>query len=118
MTLWDSYQDIRTKHVAESIIHRDAKLRDLRECVSQLEGEFNSNFDKLTLLCRAMWSLIEEKTDLTEEDLESKIRGLEVLDEELLEELGDLKQSCPQCSAAIPANMDKCQFCGHELPQT
>jgi hypothetical protein len=115
MTLWDSYQDIRTKHVAESIIHRDAKLRDLRECVSQLEGEFNSNFDKLTLLCRAMWSLIEENTDLTEEDLESKILELELLEGKLFEESEETVESCPSCNAAIPADMDRCQFCGHEL---
>lgn len=106
---------IRSKHVAESIIHRDAKVRELRECVSQLESEFNTNIEKLTLLCQAMWALIEETTDLTEEDLEDKILELEILRGDLFEEIEETAESCPQCNAAIPAAMDKCQFCGHEL---
>jgi hypothetical protein len=115
MTLWDSYQDVRSKHVAESIIHRDAKVRDLKEYVSQLESEFNSQLDRLTLLCRAMWSLIEENTDLTEGDLESRILELEIVEGKLLEEAEDTVEPCPSCHAAVPAGMDKCQFCGHEL---
>ena len=115
MTLWDSYQDVRSKHVAESIIHRDAKVRDLKECVSQLESEFNSNIEKLTLLCQAMWSLIEENTDLTEEDLENKILELEILRGDLFEEVEETAKTCPQCNAAVLPGTDKCQFCGHAL---
>ena len=118
MSLWDSYQELRVKHATEDIVPGNVRTSELGVSVGRLETELTSDVDGLTLLCQALWSLVEENTDLTLEDLESKIRGLEVLDEELLEELGDLKQSCPQCSAAIPANMDKCQFCGHELPQT
>ena len=85
------------------------------EFVSQLESDFNASFDTLTRLCQAMWSLIEENTDLTEKDLESRILELEILEGKLLEEVEDTVECCPSCNAAIPAGMDKCQFCSHEL---
>jgi hypothetical protein len=67
------------------------------------------------LVCQAIWSLVEESTDLSQADLDSRIEDLEAADRNLLEELERDRTSCPRCDAAIPANMDKCQFCGHEL---
>jgi hypothetical protein len=115
MSLWDSFQELRVKHATEYIVPEAVRTSELGVSVGRLETELTSDIDKLTVLCQALWSLVEENTDLTVEDLESKIHALEALDGELLEELGDLRQSCPRCSAAIPVNMDKCQFCGYEL---
>jgi len=115
MSLWDSFQELRVKHATEDIVPGAVRTSELGVSVGRLEAELTSDVDKLTILCQALWSLLEESTDLTLEDLESKVATLEALDEKLLEELGDLKQSCPRCNAAIPANMDKCQFCGYEL---
>jgi rRNA maturation endonuclease Nob1 len=103
------------KHEADSRIRRDAKVRDLKEYVDGLEAKLNSEIDKLSLLCQAMWSLTEENTDMTDEALESRILELEILDGKLLEEIEDIQKSCPRCNAAVPADMDKCQFCGHAL---
>jgi predicted Zn-ribbon and HTH transcriptional regulator len=115
MSIWDSYQELRVKHAIEDIVPANVRTSELGVSVGRLETELTSDVDKLTLLCQALWSLLEENTELTLEDLESKIHALEALDEKLLEELGDLKQSCPRCNAAIPVNMDKCQFCGYEV---
>jgi ribosomal protein L40E len=111
MSLWDSYQELRVKHATEDIVPGAVRTSELGVSVGRLEAALTSDVDKLTLLCQALWSLLEENMDLTLEDLESRIHALEAL----VEELGDSKQSCPRCRAAIPANMDKCQFCGYEL---
>ena len=115
MSIWDAFQEIRMRHVAANVIQRDAKVSNLADHVSSLEGEFNADLHKLASVCEAMWSLIEENTDLTQEDLESKIHELETLDGILLEEIEDSRKSCPRCNAAIPATRVKCQFCGYEL---
>ena len=115
MSLWDSFQELRVKHATEDIVPANVRTSELGVSVGRLETELTSDVDKLTILCQALWSLVEENTDLTLEDLESGIQALEAVDERLLVELGDLKQSCPRCNAAIPVNMDKCQFCGHEM---
>ena len=103
------------KHATEEIVPGAVRTSELGVSVGRLETELTSDVDKLTILCQALWSLVEGNTDLTLEDLETKIHALEAADEKVLEELGDLKQSCPRCSAAIPVNMTKCQFCGHEM---
>jgi hypothetical protein len=115
MSLWDSYQELRVKHATEDIVPEAVRTSELGVSVGRLEVALTSDVDKLTLVCQALWLLLEENTDLTEEDLESKIHELEVLDKKVLDEIDQARISCPRCSAAIPANMDKCQFCGHEL---
>jgi hypothetical protein len=115
MSLWDSFQELRVKHAIEDIVPGNARTSELGESVGRLETELTADIDKLTLVCQALWSLLEENTDVTVEDLESKIHDLEVLDKKVLDEIDQGRISCPRCNAAIPANMDKCQFCGHEL---
>ena len=115
MSLWDSYQELRVNHAIEDIVPGNVRTSELGISVGRLEAELAADIDKLTLVCQSLWSLVAENTDLTVEDLESKIHDLEVLDKKVLDELDQGKISCPRCSAAIPVNMDKCQFCGHEL---
>jgi ferredoxin len=103
------------RHVTEDIVPGAVRTTELGVSVGRLETALTSNIDRLTLVCQAIWSLVEESTDLTREDLESRIQELEAADEELLAQIEDARQTCPRCKAAIPANMTKCQFCGTEL---
>jgi hypothetical protein len=115
MSLWDSFQELRVNHALELIIPMNARTSELGESVGRLESALASDIDKLTLVCQALWSLLEENTDVTLEDLEGKLGELETQDKEVLDAIDQARTSCPRCNATIPANMDKCQFCGFEV---
>lgn len=44
-----------------------------RQAIFDLENRI----DKLTLICQSMWSLIQDKTDLTEADLVKRVTKLD-----------------------------------------
>ena len=133
MSVFDSYQDIRLENLSDGMIQRDAEVRRLTEHLKRLEDELTSETKRLALVCRAMWSLIEENTELTAKDLEARIDELamqqeeedlclgdlearidELAVQEKEEDLGleDLRIPCPHCGAVLPADRDTCQFCG------
>ena len=115
MSLWDSFQELRVSHATELIVPMNARTTELGVSVGRLESALKSDVDRLTLVCQALWSLLEENTDVTLKDLESRLGDLEALNGEVLDALDQSKASCPRCNATIPVNMDKCQFCGHVL---
>lgn len=116
MSLWGSHREPRMKQLEESMQQQEALLESLARQVHRLGGEVTSEVKKLTRLCQAMWSLLVENTDLTEEDLKTRIDEMARRDEE--EEamgLDELKLTCPHCGAVLPHDLDKCQFCGTPL---
>ncbi len=115
MSQWDSFQDLRMRHATEEIVPGAVRTSELGVSVGRLETALTAHVDRLTLVCQAIWTLVEESTGLTGEDLESRIQELVAADEEFLAQIEDARQTCPRCKAAIPANMTKCQFCGQEL---
>ena len=104
------------KHLAERMQERDALLESLAKHVNRVEGELTAEIKKLARLCEAMWSLVAENTDLTEEDLETRIAELAMREEEeKAMGLDELKLTCPHCGAVALDDLDKCQFCGKSL---
>lgn len=62
--------------------------------------------DQLNLICRALWSFLQERHQLTEEDLARRV--------EMLKQSGT--QTCPQCNHTIHYRNRKCFYCGYERP--
>jgi hypothetical protein len=82
---------------------------------AELIRELQCNLDRLALVCRAMWALLQESTDLTEEDLLEKLKEIDHQDGK---EDGGHKartRTCPQCSRPNKPNKTKCLYCGAEL---
>ena len=76
-------------------------IRDVRE-----------RLDHLALACMAMWSLLREKTDLTEEDLMERAKQIDLADgkEDGRLKLGVLK--CAQCERVMSHRHTRCLYCG------
>lgn len=70
--------------------------------------------DKLTLVCMAMWTLIQEKTDLTEEDLLDKVREIDLQDGEADGKLRKSISRCASCDRVMSPRHKRCMYCGAE----
>ena len=72
----------------------------------------DSRIDRLALVCEAMWSLIQECTDLTEKDLAQRVTDLDLKDGQLDGKFVKDIVNCDECGAAISHKYQRCLFCG------
>ena len=74
-------------------------------------GDVEESVERLTLICEAMWQLIEERTDLDMGDLERRIAELDESDGWRDRRRRRTASSC-ECGAMVPVAALSCYFCG------
>ena len=92
----------------------DAKLQ---KSLTQAYMPHAKHLDKLGLICQAMWTLIKDKTDLTDEDLMKMVTELDLKDGKLDGKYTKPPVDCPNCSAKICKKFNRCLFCGEEYTE-
>lgn len=79
----------------------------------------NDRLDKLSLICAAMWELLRQKTDLTEEDLMAKVQELDLADGVADGKVTKSKiQNCPGCNRVMSPRHKRCMYCGETIEKT
>jgi len=73
--------------------------------------------ERLTLVCMAMWSLIQDKTNLTEEDLKQRVQMLDQMDGEADGKASRGVSKCHKCDRTLSPRHQKCMYCGAERVQ-
>ena len=101
--LKDAARDV--KYDAETVARRTTE----ETCLP-----YAKRLDKLGLVCQAMWSLIQERTDLTERDLLDRVTELDWKDGVLDGKYTKPPVDCPQCGAKMSRKFNRCLFCGEE----
>lgn len=101
----DSYYSAQAANQAQAASSRatDAitRARDLQQKV-----------DQLVLACMAMWSLLKDKTGLTEQELIQKIQEIDLSDGRLDGKVRVNVATCPSCGRAMSRTHGRCLFCG------
>jgi len=64
--------------------------------------------DSLSLICRAMWSMLRDKYGLSEQELMERLRQIKEAD----------APACPSCGRIMNRNYNRCLYCGHEGENT
>jgi hypothetical protein len=81
----------------------DADLRYLEDRV-----------DRLSLICMAMWSLMRDKTDLTEEQLMERVKLIDLMDGEEDGKATRTVMQCTACNRPMNPRHKKCLYCGNQ----
>ena len=71
--------------------------------------------DRLVLVVTAMWSLLREKTNLSEQDLETRVREIDLRDGRLDGKVSRHPASCAKCGRALSPRHASCFYCGGEI---
>jgi hypothetical protein len=109
MSLWDVYQHMQLRGVrtAQHASDRDSLARDHRQ--EERIDEVDERVDRLLVLTEALWELCRDRLGLSDADLSARVQGL--LDQRAMEAAaGPIR--CTSCQAAVPRDMDRCQYCG------
>lgn len=69
--------------------------------------------DRLSLICMAMWSLLQDKTRLTEQDLMERVKLLDLMDGKEDGKASRTVSQCTKCDRPMNPRHKKCIYCGH-----
>lgn len=68
--------------------------------------------ERLSLACQAMWELLKTRSDLTEEELETKMLEIDARDGRIDGKMGTAPIHCPACGRTTSSARDTCVMCG------
>ena len=68
--------------------------------------------DKLTLVNMAVWSLVRERLELTEEQLAERVREIDLADGVEDGKVTSQVAKCPKCGRVMSPRHKKCFYCG------
>jgi ribosomal protein S27AE len=101
----------------------EAQRMDSRVKTAALQQKERSDYledriDKLSLICQAMWALLEEHTTFTEAHLLAKVQELDMEDGVLDGKRAPQAKNCPSCQRTFAAKHPRCLYCGTEVGST
>lgn len=82
--------------------------RSARNAAASLE----ERFEKLLLVSQAMWTLLQERTGLTEDDLMQRVTDLDMQDGQRDGKVTKQVVKCRKCNSAVSHQFNRCLFCG------
>ena len=70
--------------------------------------------ERLSLICMAMWTLIQSETNLTEEDLLRRVREIDLMDGSADGRITRKVTRCGRCDRPMSSRHTRCIYCGSE----
>lgn len=105
--LWDLSQQQRINNLERSLAS-GRPSEALEGHVQRLEDKLES----LVLINMALWSFLQEKLGVTEQDLQDRVREIDLRDGQLDGRVTLPPTPCPSCGRIIAAKHARCLYCG------
>jgi hypothetical protein len=83
------------------------------EALEQLERRVN----RLSLLCQAMWEMLRERAECTDDQLAAKVLEVDLRDGRNDSRIDTQISECPSCGRNTNSRRSTCVICGAELPR-
>ncbi|MEI7766318.1 MAG: hypothetical protein WCJ97_02645 [Phycisphaerae bacterium] len=107
--LWGIFSQSGIKPQRTTFTPEDTVGRTSQANVDRLEARV----EKLTLICHAMWAILKDKTQLSEEDLLAKVMELDLADGVADGRHNTVPKDCPACKRPMSSQHKRCLYCGH-----
>ena len=104
------YEDIPTA----SAINAAEAVGEARRARTATEG-LDARLERMTLAFEAMWTLVREKLQATDEDLAARMNDLDLSDGKLDGKVRKGAVSCPKCGRTISRRLPKCIYCSQPI---
>lgn len=109
--IWEAYQQTKiagAEQTAERALSKaDRYAADIADVRRQVE--------RLSLACQAMWELLRDRSDITEEDLEAKILEIDARDGRVDGKIATTMTTCSSCGRPTNSRRGSCVICGATL---
>jgi hypothetical protein len=111
--IWDLYQSSRINQLdmkVDRLMDAEAKVEGAR----RVEVDLDEKVNRLALICRAMFELLQQSTGLSEEQLTKKILEIDLRDGQADGRMTPKGKVCPKCGATMSPKFGRCLFCGYK----
>jgi hypothetical protein len=108
--LFDLYQQRRINDVEQAAQDSGRKATDFQERVRLLED----SVARLALVNAAMWSLLKDRTGLTDAALTARVRDIDLRDGVEDGKITPDVRACPKCGRTLATRHRRCIYCGAE----
>ena len=110
--LWELWQHRR---ISDSESAAAAAKTTSHDAIARIE-ELEYTTEKLLLLSRALWEIIQERDGVDDETLLAKVRDIDMRDGRLDGRLArPLVVKCPKCANALNKKHRRCIYCGEAV---
>lgn len=106
--LFNIRQSRRVNEAQATASRSASKATDAQRDVNYLDDRV----DRLTMICMALWELLKERTDLTEEALLVKVQDIDLRDGQLDGKIRSDIKKCTKCSRVMSPKHSRCLYCG------
>jgi len=89
-------------------------MANLQSQVTMLEN----NLAKALMINEALWEILRDRLNLTEDDLNSKLYDIDMRDGKLDGKNQSPATKCPQCQRTVSSRHAACLYCGHIMDQS
>ena len=110
--LWDLLQQRQIGRAQQSANQAANSIDQTQEQLGELERTVQT----LMLSCQAMWELLREKTNVTDEMLQQRMQEVDLRDGRRDGRMGSHVSTCLSCSRPNNASRESCVYCGRSLP--
>ena len=109
----DLYQQGRIQEAQSSADQASAKAEAVHERLSSQERRI----ERLALHCQAMWEMLRERAQFTDEEFVNKVLEVDLRDGRTDGRMGVQIADCPNCKQKTNSRRATCVICGVELPR-
>lgn len=109
--LWEIFQQGKINKASSAADKATIEAGQAKSGAYSLEAKL----DHLALINRAMWSLLKERTELTEKDLMDRVAELDMADGKKDNKIHDTRE-CYGCGKILGPKDENCIYCGLSNP--
>ena len=110
---WELHQNRRIGEAQSEARNSETRARDLAHQVEVLRQAI----EKLALVYAAMWSLLQEKAQLKDEDLANRMQQIDMMDGVADGRISPQKAlTCAKCLRPLSRTHERCMYCGAFSP--
>ncbi len=94
-----------------------AEAKGAARAAGRAQSDLEARLERTLMAVEAMWTLLREKLDLSEEDLIHRINEIDMSDGKLDGKVRKPPVSCPSCGRTISPKFARCMYCGQQVMQ-
>lgn len=107
---WEFYQQSQIHNAQTSASRAEHKVESNQLYLKMLEDKLGS----LALACQSLWEILEENTEITREQMISKMEEVDLRDGRKDGKISPVAQACSECGRKTSRRRTNCLYCGKE----
>jgi len=111
---WEFYQQGQIHRAQSNASRAEQKAVSVKHEINRLA----TRIDSLAITCQAMWELLRERTNLTDDDIETRMQEIDLRDGREDGRMQSQVFECTDCGRKVSGRHGRCLYCGTEFDRS